>query len=67
MTLPLDSFVFYGTMEFDVSPDLIQTKNSESTFITRIQMNLAKEKDFEYKEYQIISLDISMPPGYQHL
>ena len=61
MILPLESFLdsfgFDGTMEFEVSPDLIQTKN-ESTFITRIKINPEKEKDFEYKEYQIVRLDI---------
>ena len=68
MILPLESFLdsfgFDGTMEFDVSPDLIQTKNP-ATFITRIKINPKKENDFEYKEYQIVSLDI-LYIGNQH-
>ena len=70
MILPIDSFLdsfgFDGTMEFDVSPYLIQTKNPESTFITRIKINPAKEKDFEYKEYQIVSLDIVLIDNQHH-
>ena len=57
--LPLDSFVFDGTMEFDVCPDLIQTKNPESTMITRIKVNPSKEKDFQ-KEYQVMNFEINM-------
>ena len=57
--LPLDSFGFDGTMEFDVSPDLIQTKNPGFTMITRIKVNPAKEKDFQ-KEYQVMNFKINM-------
>ena len=57
--LPLDTFKFDGTMEFDVCPDLIQTKNPESTMITRIKVNPSKEKDFQ-KEYQVMNFKIYM-------
>ena len=46
-------------MEFDVCPDLIQTKNPESTMITRIKVNPSKEKDFQ-KEYQVMNFEINM-------
>ena len=64
MILPLDSFEndFDGTMEFEIGPDLIQTKNPEFTWIERIKINPAKEKDFEYKEDQIMNFYIEMIP-----
>ena len=64
MILPLDSFEndFDGTMEFEIGPDLIQTKNPEFTWIKRIKINPAKEKDFEYKEDQIMNFYIEMIP-----
>ena len=63
--LPLDSFEneFDGTMEFEISSDLIQTKNAEFTFIERIKINPAKEKDFfEYKEDKIMNFKIDVIP-----
>ena len=64
LILPLDSFEnkFDGTMEFEISSDLIQTKNPKFTFIERIKINPAKEKDFEYKEDQIMNFYIEMIP-----
>ena len=65
MILPLDSFEneFDGTMEFEISSDLIQTKNAEFTFIERIKINPAKEKDFfEYKEDKIMNFKIDVIP-----
>ena len=68
----LDSFEFDGTLEFDIDPKLIRTKNWDgirsqssrsyhSTSITRIRINLAKEKIIEYKKSQIINFAIEMP------
>ena len=64
--LPLDSFEFDGTMEFNT--DMIQAKNDRCT-ITRIKFNPAKEKDFEYKANQILNFEIVMPnlKDYDHL
>ena len=70
--LPLDSFEFDGTLEFDIGRNLIPTKNSDKynaysdkyktyTSITRIRINPAKEKEFEYKKSQIINFEIDMP------
>ena len=67
-----DSFDFDGTLEFDIHPNLIPTKNWEGlppqpsryhhyTSITRIRINLAKEKIFEYEKSQIINFAIEMP------
>ena len=63
--LPLDSFEneFDGTMEFEISSDLIQTKNAVFTYIERIKINPAKEKDFfEYKEDKIMNFKIDVTP-----
>ena len=49
-------------MEFEIGPDLIQTKNPEFTWIERIKINPSKEKDFEYKEDQIMNFYIQMIP-----
>ena len=68
----LHSFEFDGTLEFDIDPNLIPTKNWEvfpsqpsscyhSTSITRIRVNPAKEKIIEYKKSQIISFAVEMP------
>ena len=70
----LDSFDFEGTLEFDINPNLIPTKNWEGlppqpsryyhyTSITRIRINPAKEKIIEYKKSQIISfaVELEMP------
>ena len=68
----LHSFEFDGTLEFDIDPNLIPTKNWEvfpsqpsscyhSTSITRIRINPAKEKIIEYKKSQIINFAIEMP------
>ena len=56
--LPLDSFEFDGTMEFNT--DMIQAKNDRCT-ITRIKFNPAKGKVFIYKANQIINFEIGMP------
>ena len=62
MILPLISFEFDGTLEFEISPDLIPTKNPPNLPFTasqpftashpfalsrRIKINPAEEKDFE--------------------
>ena len=53
-------FEFTGTLEFDIDPDLILTK-SNSTFITRIKINPAKEIwNFVYNKNQIINFEIDM-------
>ena len=68
----LNSFDFNGRLEFDIHPNLIPTKNWEGlppqpsryyhfTSITRIRINLAKEKIIEYKKSQIINFAIEMP------
>ena len=65
----LNSFEFDGTMEFDISSSLMRTKNpgtlgSESPAyisIRRIRINPAKEKGLEYKESNIINVEIHLP------
>ena len=59
--LPLVSFEFDGTLEFDIGRNLIPTKNSDNTSITRIRINPAKVKEFEYKKSHIINFEIDMP------
>ena len=50
-------------LEFEISSDLIQTKNPGFTIIERIKINPAKEKDFfEYKEDKIMNFKIEMIP-----
>ena len=60
--LPLDSFEFDGTMEFNT--DMIKAKNPHKCEITRIKFNPAKEKVFEYNPNQIINFEIVMPNDY---
>ena len=60
--LPLDSFEFDGTMEFNT--DMIKAKNPHKCEITRIKFNPAKEKVFEYNPNQIINFEIVMPKDY---
>ena len=57
--LPLDSFEFDGTMEFNT--DMIKAKIPHKCEITRIKFNPSKEKVLEYKANQIINFEIVMP------
>ena len=63
---PLNTFEFDGTLEFEISPDLIPTKNPRKdyghsfTLSRRIKINPSEEKDFDlvYDRNQIISFEI---------
>ena len=61
----LDSFEFDGTLEFDIDPNLMRTKDPGTpayTSIKRIRINPAKkEKGLEYKESKIINVEINLP------
>ena len=61
----LDSFEFDGTLEFDIDPNLMRTKDPGTpayTSIKRIRINPAKkEKGLEYKESKIINVEIDLP------
>ena len=59
--LPVHFFEFTGTLEFNIAPDLIPTKSEDSTSITRIRINPAKEIwDFVYNKNQIINFEVDM-------
>ena len=63
---PLNTFEFDGTLEFEISPDLIPTKNPRKdyghsfTLSRRIKINPSEEKDFDlvYDRNHIISFEV---------
>ena len=65
----LNSFEFDGSLEFDIDSNLMRTKNPGTPglenhayiSIKRIRINPAKQKGLEYKESEIINVEIHLP------